>query len=113
MLLDLDRIGVTRAQLIEALEAEGVEGLTAGYACLHLLPMYQKKMAYGSKGFPWSSDICQRDVSYAKGICPVAERLNESDYLGYEMCLHQMSDDECDLLVAAFQKVWDNIGALA
>jgi perosamine synthetase len=113
MLLDIDRIGVTRDRLIAALEAEGVTGLTAGYACLHLLPMYQQKQAYGSKGFPWTSDICRRDVSYAKGICPVAEELNESRYLGYEMCLNEMPDNDVDLMVAAFRKVWNNLAALA
>jgi len=106
MLLDIDRIGVSRTRLVSALEAEGVVGLTAGYQNVHLLPMYQQKMAYGSAGFPWSSDICRREVSYEKGICPVAEHLHDATYLGFEMCLHELSDDEVDLLVAAFRKVW-------
>ena len=86
MKLDIDQIGVPRTRIIEALEAEGLKGLIGGYINIHLLPMYQKKIAYGSKGFPWSSDICKREVNYTKGICPVAETLHESTFLGFEMC---------------------------
>jgi perosamine synthetase len=112
MMLDLQRLGVSRARIVEALEAEGVIGLAAGYANVHLLPMYQKKMAYGSKGFPWTSDICRREVSYEKGICPVAEKLHDSTFLGYEMCLHDLSDSEVDLLISAFHKVWGQLPSL-
>jgi perosamine synthetase len=113
MTLDPAILGVPRARILEALAAEGVQGLSGSYQNLHLLPMYQKKMAYGSKGFPWTSDICRREVSYSKGICPVAEELNDSTYLGFAMCLHQLTDPEVDMLVAAFRKVWANLSALA
>ena len=109
LVLDIAQLGVSRARIVEALEAEGVAGLAAGYANLHLLPMYQKKMAYGSKGFPWSSDICRRDVDYRKGICPVAERLHDSEYLGLAICMHELPDQDVDLVVAAFRKVWDQL----
>lgn len=106
LVLDIARLGVSREKIVGALEAEGVAGLAAGYANLHLLPMYQKKIAYGSKGFPWSSDICQRDVDYRKGICPVAERLHDSEYLGLALCMHEFSDRDVDQVGAAFHKVW-------
>ncbi len=112
MVLDLQVLGVSRARIVAALEAEGVAGLAAGYVNVHLLPMYQKKMAYGSRGFPWTSDICRRDVSYDKGICPVAEALHDTTFLGYEMCMHDLNDAEVDLLVAAFRKVWAQLASL-
>jgi perosamine synthetase len=112
MVLDIEQLGVPRARLIEALEAEGVSGLAAGYTNIHLLPVYQQKIAYGSKGFPWASDICQREVSYQKGICPVAERLHESTYLGFAMCMHELVDEDVDLIGRAFLKVWDQMDSL-
>lgn len=112
MVLDTQLLGVKRATIIEALEAEGVTGLAAGYACVHLLPMYQKKMAYGSNGFPWTSDICRREVSYQKGICPVAETLHDTSYLGFEMCMHELADTDVDLIVSAFRKVWGQMESL-
>ena len=112
MVLDVDRLGVSREQIITALEAEGVTGLGGGYVNVHLLPMYQKKIAYGSNGFPWTSDICKREVSYAKGICPVAETLHDKTYLGYAMCLNELEDGDVDLIVGAFKKVWQQLNTL-
>lgn len=112
MILNVQELGVSRDRIHAALHAEGVE-VSKSYQNIHLLPMYQKKMAYGSQGFPWTSDICQRDVSYSKGICPVAEKLNDSTYLGFGMCVYDLSDRDIDLIVGAFQKVWDNLGVLA
>ena len=112
MILNIEVIGVSREKIIDALEAEGVEGLTGGYANIHLLPIFQKKIAYGSQGFPWTSDICKREVSYNKGICPIAEDLHETSFLGYEMCLHDLSGEDVKLIIEAFNKVWNNLDEL-
>jgi len=112
MVLNIQQLGVKRATIIEALEAEGIAGLAGGYANVHLLPMYQQKMAYGSKGFPWSSDICHRDVDYQKGTCPVAETLHDTSYLGFEMCMYEFADTDVELVVSAFRKVWDQMTSL-
>ena len=112
MVLDLNIIGIGRDKIKKALQAEGVEGLISGYANIHLLPIFQKKIAYGSKGFPWSSDICKREIDYNKGICPVAEELNDKTFLGYEMCLHNLNEKDTNLIIDAFKKVWNNLDEL-
>jgi len=111
LVLDLNVIGVSRSLICKALAAEGVT-VSEGYQNVHLLPMYQKKIAYGSQGFPWSSDICRRDVSYKKGICPVAEKLHEFTYMGLEMCVYELGDSEIDLIAKAFHKVWNQMETL-
>ena len=111
--VDVDRLGVSREQIIKALEAEGVIGLMRGYANLHMLPMYQNKIAYGSKGFPWTLKEVRQDIVYTKGICPVAEKLHDKTFMGFLMCLHDLSDDDIDLIVSAFEKVWANIDKLS
>lgn len=78
-----------------------------------MLPIFQKKIAYGSKGFPWSADFSRQDVNYSKGICPVAEDLHDNTFLGYEMCLHDLSDDDINLIINAFHKVWSNLETLS
>ena len=113
LILDINRLGVERTSLVEALEAEGVSGLTNGYVNVHLLPMYQKKQAFGSNGFPWSSSFCKRDIDYSKGICPVAEELHERSFFGLEMCLYELPDADVDAIIAAFHKVWANLDRLA
>ena len=105
MQLDLDLLGTTRDCICDALNAEGI-AVSRRYQNIHLLPLYQRKIAYGSHGFPWSSDICHRDVNYAKGICPVAETLNESTYMGFGMCVYDLDFDDVALIVKAFRKVW-------
>lgn len=112
LILDTDKLGVSRNNIKLALEAEGIEGLIEGYANIHMLPIFQEKIAYGNKGFPWTSDICKRDVSYSRGICPIAEELHEKSFLGYEMCLHELNNEEVDLIIRAFNKVWDNLNEL-
>jgi len=112
MTVDSKINGVSRQRIFEALTAEGVVGLGLSFANVHLLPIFQQKQAYGSSGFPWSSDICKREVSYKKGICPVAEGLHDENYLGFQMCMHQMDDNEVDLMIKAFQKVWSNLDLL-
>ena len=112
MVLDTALLGVTRGQIFDALQAEGVPGLAQGYQNLHLLPMYQKKIAYGRGGFPWTAEFCKRAIDYRKGICPVAERLHDEGYLGLEICMHQFDDGEVDLVVRSFQKVWAQISNL-
>lgn len=112
MTLDTKLLGIDKKILLSALQAEGVPGLSIKYQNIHLLPIFQRKIAYGSKGFPWTSDIIARDVSYQKGICPVSEELNEVSYLGFSMCMFDLNNKEIDLLVAAFKKVWANIDKL-
>ena len=112
ILLDLEELKVTRKKIAAALRAEGIDGLMEGYANVHMLPMYQKKIAYGSNGFPWNSDFCSREIEYHKGICPIAEKLHEESFLGYEMCLHELSDNDVDLILEAFHKVWKNLNKL-
>ena len=109
--IDSRETGVSRDKICEALTAEGVPASNR-YSNLHLLPVYQKRIAYGSKGFPWSSDVYAGNVNYEKGICPIAEYLNENSYIGMGMCLYDYTNDDINLIVKAFHKVWDNLDQL-
>lgn len=112
LILDVEALGVSRDLIIKALEAEGVSGLAAGYANIHLLPMYQKKIAYGSQGFPWNLEGVRQNIDYKKGICPISEKLHDKTFIGFEMCVHDLTNNDIDLIVNAFEKVWDNIDKL-
>ncbi|WP_137153231.1 DegT/DnrJ/EryC1/StrS family aminotransferase [Devosia sp. FKR38] len=112
MTLDIDALGVSRERLVEALRAEGVPWLMAGYQNVHLYPLFQHKIAYGSKGFPWNQPFVSRDIDYSRGICPVAEDLHARTFLGLNLCMGEYGDSDIDKLVAAFHKVWGNLDAL-
>lgn len=111
MQLDTDLLGVSRERICDALNAEGI-GVSRRYQNIHLLPLYQRKIAFGSQGFPWNADICRRQVSYEKGICPVAERLNDESYMGFGMCVHDLDLDDVEAIVGAFHKVWTQLDRL-
>ena len=80
--MSLDKHNVSASRWIaDALTAEGVQGLMKGYQNIHKLPLFQKQ-AFGTKHFPWSHSV--NNVSYEHGICPVAEELHNSTFLGLE-----------------------------
>ena len=99
--------GLSFDKVINALNKAGVP-IAAGYQNLHLLPLFQKKIAYGKKGFPWINPGQKDDVSYDKGICPVAESLNER-YLDLGMCAYDYNTEQVQLISHAFVKVWKNL----
>ena len=109
MIIDKNKIKIKRELIINALEKEGVEGLMSGYANIHLLPMYQNKIAYGKGGFPWSYEKTRKNISYKKGICPVAEELNEETFIGIEICLFEYTNINLSEIINAFKKVFSSL----
>ena len=112
MVLDTAVLGVDRQRIVAALQAEGVPGLMRGYQNIHLLPLFQHKIAYGTQGFPWTSPPASRAIDYSRGICPVAEELHERSFLGISLCMNQYPPGDVDLVVQAFAKVWSQLDAL-
>jgi perosamine synthetase len=111
MTIDSSLLGVSRDVIADALEAEGIS-VFRRYQNLHLLPMYQNKIAYGDKGFPWNSDVVSRDVSYEKGICPIAEEMNDERFLGFGLCVYDLNLDDIADITSVFKKVWGNLEEL-
>jgi dTDP-4-amino-4,6-dideoxygalactose transaminase len=112
MILDVEKLGVSKEIIVQALRSEGLTGISTKYQNIHLLPMYQNKVAFGSKGFPWVSEFCKREVSYNKGICPIAEKLQDETYIGFGICQYDLSNYDVDLIITVFQKVWGNLDKL-
>lgn len=110
MLIKESDLGVKRNKIFSALSKEGVPGLVKSYTNLHLLPMYQNKIAYGSKGFPWT--IARKNISYKKGICPVAENIEDNEFLAIMLQEYDFSKNDINLIIKAFKKVWAQIDLL-
>ena len=112
MVIDIKLLNITKQKIAQALTAEGIEGVGTGYTNIHLLPIFQEKIAYGSKGFPWNSEFCKRDVDYSKGICPVAESLHDDSHISIGLCQYELENNHVDLIIEAFKKVWSNLDIL-
>ena len=102
---------VHRDRICQALQAEGIP-VVSSYQNLHLLPLFQEKIAYGKRGFPWAAPFCKRHISYAKGICPVAEVLNDEIYFGINLASYQFGIDDALDIIHAFEKVFGQIQEL-
>ena len=106
MQLDSEILPISRDKIADMLVAEGVP-VAKRYQNLHLLPLYQRKIAYGSNGFPWNQPFVSRQVDYDKGICPRAERLQDQTYLGLGLCTYDYRDEDLEAISYAFHKVWN------
>ncbi len=105
--------GVSRDRFIDAVRAElppndlrEAEGplLSYGYAKpLYLQPIFQKKIAFGSKGFPFTLG----PTDYRKGLCPVTERMFEKEFFEHEIMRPGMTQGDLDDVARAFEKVWE------
>lgn len=106
---DEARVGIGRDVFAKALEAEGVP-VSVGYvAPLYLLPLFQKRIAIGRDGFPFT--LTNRN--YQKGLCPIAERMHEKEFLELHVCSWAFEPAEIQSVVDAIAKVYANRGALA
>lgn len=103
-------IAAKRALIANALKAEGVPALGIGYQNIHLNPLFKNRIAYGTKSFPWKG-LNGRDsrVTYQEGLCPIAEKLHKETFLGMGLCHHLYNNQEVDLIIEAFHKVWEGL----
>ena len=105
--------GVERNRFMEAVKAElahhtlreeeGVQ-LGCGYVKpLYLMPIFQQRIAYGSKGYPFNLS----DVTYNKGLAPICEQLHFEKLFTHEFMLPSMQEKDMDDVIKAFHKVWE------
>ena len=100
---------VTRKQLVSKLKSNKVPYLIEGYSNIHLLPIFQKKVAYGKNNFPWSINKLNKNYDYTKGICPNAEELNDKSFFAIEICLFELSKKNIRFIISKFRKTWKEI----
>jgi perosamine synthetase len=112
MRLDVRALNISRDKIFSALAAEGVPALSKQYVNVHRYGMYQKKIAYGTEHFPWKNGLYESQVDYTKGICPVAEQLQDQTYLGLHLCQYDFNLDDIEQIALAFHKVWNNLDAI-
>lgn len=102
--LDEQVLEVDRKTFCDALAAEGFPNAPGYIRPLYLLPLFQRKIAFGSAGFPFDKS----NVDYSKGICPVAERMHYHEVVGFEPCAFALTEQHLDQLIEAFRKVHAN-----
>ena len=110
IILDIKKIKISRKKIVQALEAEGVQGLAEGYQNIHLLPIFKYQYCQ-SKNFPW--DINKNvKYNYKKGMCPIAEELHEKSLFNFEINMFDLKDRDVKFIAKAFKKVWKNFNLI-
>ncbi len=120
-LFDESAVGANRERFVEAVNTELPTAedrdwplLSAGYGKpLYLLPMYQQQIAFGRSGFPFRSPHYTGKADYQKGLCPVAENIEERQIICTEFMRPPATLRDMEDVVAAFRKVYDNRHVLA
>jgi hypothetical protein len=79
---------------------------------LYYQPLYQRRIAYGGAGCPWTCGHYRGQVSYAPGICPVAERMHERGLMLASICHPPQTEADMDDVARAFEKIIEHRGAL-
>ena len=99
------KMKLNRKKILYYLKKEGVKGMGEGYQNLHLLPTFQKKIVYGKTSFPWNSEFNKRQISYRKGICPVAEKLHDELFIGFGISHFDLKKNDVEFIYKKFKKI--------
>ena len=106
-------VGIPRDLFVKALKAEGIP-FGAGYVRpIYLEPLYQKKIAYGKKGCPFTCAFYGRDRVYKEGDCPVCETMHNEKLMLTAVCRYPHTKEDIDDVVKAFKKIFENCEELA
>lgn len=105
MKYDEAKVGVSRDHFVEAVNAEGYY-LRGGYLRpIYLEPMFRQKICFGKDGYPFTVNSRNDEIKYEKGLCPVAERLNEKEVILTNIIYPPITTDDMDGFVRAIKKV--------
>lgn len=105
-----DKAGFSREIFTKALLAEGIP-LGAGYVRpIYLEPMYQKQIAYGKEGWPFTA--AKNTLNYQKGLCMVCERMHYEELLVTGLCRYPNTIDDMNDVIQAVKKIANNKSAL-
>ena len=74
--------------------------------------MYQQRIAFGRDGFPFTYPGYTGQVSYDRGICPVAERMHFEELIVSGLCHASMTETDLADVVRAFHKVFSQLPEL-
>jgi len=112
MKYDAARTGLPRDLFVKAMLAEGFF-IRAGYLKpTYLYPAYQKRIAIGNKGFPFTANPRHQNLSYAEGLCPTCERLENSELMITGIMQPPQTLEDMDLYIEGMRKILRNRDAL-
>jgi len=101
-------LGTSRRAFSEALTAEGFPNAQGYVEPIYRIPMFQKRIAIGSGGFPFNLS----DRTYPDGLCPVAESMRDTHLLQFQPVSWDVDDEQVEMMIEAIHKVHRQAAAL-
>jgi perosamine synthetase len=106
--IDPAQLGNSRDALSKALTAEGFPNAQGYVEPIYRIPMFQKRIAIGSSGFPFNLS----DRTYPDGLCPVAEAMRDTHLLQFQPVSWDADDEQVEMMIEAVHKVHRHAQAL-
>ena len=100
---------ILRKTIVKRLKQLGVPGLIEGYEIIHKLPMFKKKIAYGTQNFPWNLNQKKNKIFSKTNKLNIAENLHKNDFFAIELCLFNFTKEDMNFIVKCFKKVWKDL----
>jgi dTDP-4-amino-4,6-dideoxygalactose transaminase len=117
-LFDEAVVGISRKAFVEAVaaelppterqEGEGTLIYNGPGAPLYRMPLFQRRIAIGKDGFPFTSPLYKGTARYEAGMCPVSEELWSKRLFTHDMMRPGMSTRDLDDVIEAFHKVYEH-----
>ena len=98
---------VRKDKIFRELRKHNFDFIENGYILVHTLPMYEKKIAYGKKGFPWN--LNKRKINYKKNICKNANYLQKNSIILIQMTKYDFSRADVNYICGVFLKIWKKL----
>lgn len=105
---DERKTGIPRDLFTKAMSAEGFT-LRAGYVTpLYMQPVYQRKICFGDNGYPFTANPRNAQISYAKGLCPVTERMQDRELMITNIIYPPLTEADMDAFAEGCLKILAN-----
>ena len=104
--IDEKKAGITRDDFSKALEAEGIPN-QAGYIpnCIYEYDLFANKSVYLGSDCPFGCKMYGKDITYGKGLCPIAEGILET---AIRISINEFyTDKDVNEIIEAIRKVSD------
>ena len=104
LLKDKNKLNSITKLICEKLKKSGFDAASIGYTTLHKLEVSQKKILYGSKGFPWSLSKSKSKTNFDN-----INQLNKSLIL-IQMCKYELKKKkEINYVINTIRKIFSEI----
>jgi dTDP-4-amino-4,6-dideoxygalactose transaminase len=102
---DLPRLGLSKETFLLMTKAENLP-ITESYRPLYWQDIYQKKIAFGGRGFPFTQSLSEKNTyNYGRGSCPVAESMYESHCLTFEICSYDVGEEHMERIGLMLRRI--------